>query len=157
MYDDLNRPTALKYLDELKWYVVCHYSRDRKRCTLTTFQQNFAQESVKKFRVPFVQNVPLEVSVKSEEFRGDGETGNMPFRELVDSLMWLAMSASPDNSMQFGLLRGTVSHRKSFTGKRRSVLLRTLLVVLASVLHFREDNKRYFFGVFSRRRLRLAQ
>ena len=40
--------------------------------------------------------------------------------------------------MQFGLLHGTVPLRKRFTGRRRSVLLRTLLVLLVSVLHFRE-------------------
>ena len=50
--------------------------------------------------------------------------------------------------MQFGLLHGTAPLRKRFTGRRRSVFLRTLLVLLVSVLHFRERITGIYLKVF---------
>ena len=51
--------------------------------------------------------------------------------------------------MQFGLLHGTVPLRKRFTGRRRSVFLRTLLALLVSVLHFRERITGIYLKVFA--------
>ena len=51
--------------------------------------------------------------------------------------------------MQFGLLHGTVPLRKRFTGRRRSVFLRTLLVLLVSVLHFRERITGIYLKLFA--------
>ena len=51
--------------------------------------------------------------------------------------------------MQFGLLHGTVPLRKRFTRRRRSVFLRTLLVLLVSVLHFRERITGIYLKVFA--------
>ena len=53
---------------------------------------------MKKFGVIFVQNVPLRVGLKLEEFDEDEETESWPFRELVGSLMRLAISTRPDIS-----------------------------------------------------------
>ena len=51
--------------------------------------------------------------------------------------------------MQFGLLHGTVPLRKRFTGSRRSVFLRTLLVLLVSVLQFRERITGIYLKIFA--------
>ena len=45
-----------------------------------------------------VQNVPLRVGLKLEEFDENEETESWPFRELVGGLMWLAISTRPDIS-----------------------------------------------------------
>ena len=96
---DLNRTTPpVKNLGDLKWYGGCRYSRGRKRGTLTKSQQSFAEELVKKFRVTFVQSVPLKVGVKLKNFDEDEETESWSFRELVGGLMWLAISTRPDIS-----------------------------------------------------------
>ena len=95
---DLNRTIPVKNLGDLKWYGGCRYSRDRKRSTLTIPQQSFAEELVTKIRVTSVQSVPLKVGVKVEEFDKNEETESWPFRELVGSLMWLAISTRPDIS-----------------------------------------------------------
>ena len=95
---DLNQTIPVKNLGDLKWYGGCRYSRDRKRGTLTIYQQSFAEELVKKFRVTSVQSVPLKVGVKLEDFHEDEETESWPFRELVGGLMWLAISPRPDIS-----------------------------------------------------------
>ena len=97
---DLNRTIPVKNLGELKWYGGCRYSRGRERGTLTIelSQQSFAEDLVKKSRVTSVQNVPLRVGVKLEEFDEDEETESWPLRALVDGFMWLATSTRPDIS-----------------------------------------------------------
>ena len=49
---------------------------------------------MKKFRVTSLcgEHVLLGISVKLKEFKEDEETENWPFRELVGSLVWLAIS-----------------------------------------------------------------
>ena len=75
---------------------------------------------MKKFGVTSVQNVPLRVGLKLEEFNKDEGTESWPFRELVEGLMWSAISThAPIFSTQFDLLRGTVSK----TGTWRFMLL----------------------------------
>ena len=95
---DSNRAIPVKKLGKLKWYGGCRYSRDRERGTLTISQQSFAEELVNKFGVTSVQNVPLRVGLKLEEFDEDEETESWPFREFVGGLMWLATSSRPDIS-----------------------------------------------------------
>ena len=84
---DLSRTIPVKNQGELKWYGGCRYLGDRERSTLTIYQQSFAEELVKKFRVTSVQSVPLRVGVELKEFDEDEETESWPFRELVDGLM----------------------------------------------------------------------
>ena len=98
LWVDLNQTTPVKNLGGTKWYGGCRYSRDHKRGTLAISQQNFAEELVKKFRVTSVQSVPLRAGVKLEKFDEDEETESWPFRDLVSSLLWLAISTRPDVS-----------------------------------------------------------
>ena len=59
-------------------------------------QKTFADELVKKFCVTSTQSFPLRVGVKLQELNEDEKVENWPFRELVDSLMWLSISTRPD-------------------------------------------------------------
>ena len=84
---DLNRAIPVKNLGQLKWYGGCRYSKNRERGTLTISQQSFAEELVKKFDATSVQNVPLRVGLKLDEFDEDEETESRPFRKLVGGLI----------------------------------------------------------------------
>ena len=148
---DLYRTIPVKNLGELKWYGGCRYLRDRKTGTLTISQQSFTRELVNKFDVTSVQNIPLRVGLKLDEFDVDEKTENRPFRELVGGLTWLAISTRPDISTQFDLFQGTVPRQKPFIGKQRSVFLRTSMVLLTLALRIKEG---HFFRGFCRRRLR---
>ena len=109
---DLNRAIPVKNLDGLKWYGGCRHSRDRERGTLTIPQQSFAEKLVKKFDVTSVQNVPLRVGLKLDEFDEDGETESWPFRELVGGLMWLAID-TPRYFQPSSICCKVVFHAKS--------------------------------------------
>ena len=92
--DELNRMVPVKNLGELRWYGGCHYTREREMGTLTISQKIFADEFAKTFCVTSTQSVPLRVGVKLEEFNEDEKVENLPFRELVGSLLWLWLSIS---------------------------------------------------------------
>ena len=96
--DELNRMAPAKNLGQLRWYGDRHYTREREMCTLTISQKTFADESVKTFCVTSTQSVLLRVGIKLEEFVEDERVENWPFREVVDSLMWLSISTRPNIS-----------------------------------------------------------
>ena len=73
-----------------------------QRCTLTISQENFSEELVKKFGMTSLQNVPLRVGLKLEEFDENEKTESWPFRELVGGLMWLVISTHPNPFNDWG-------------------------------------------------------
>ena len=93
-----------------------------------------------------VQNVPLRVELKLEEFDEDEEPESWPFRELVGGLMWLAISTRPDIS---NAVRSVA--RYCFTPK--AIHCKAALGILAYIndilpvlaLHIREGHKQVFF------------
>lgn len=46
MYTPVSAVVGVVTYRELKWHVGCHYSRDRKRCTLTISRQRSAEALV---------------------------------------------------------------------------------------------------------------
>ena len=56
---ELNCLVPVKSLGELRWYVGCHYSREREMGTLSVSQKTFADELVKRFCVTSKQSVLL--------------------------------------------------------------------------------------------------
>ena len=57
---------------------------------------------MKKFGVTSLQNVPLRVGLKLEEFDENEKTESWPFRELVGGLMWLVISTHVDPFNDWG-------------------------------------------------------
>ena len=60
---DLYPTIPVKNLGELKWYGGCRCSREHERGTLTIYQQTFAEELVKQFRVTSLHTVLLRLGV----------------------------------------------------------------------------------------------
>ena len=108
-----------------------------------------------KFHATSVQNVPLGVSVKLEKSivrMTRLKTG----RFVIGSLMCLAISTHPTFARQFELLQSTVPRRYPSTGRRGSVFLRTLMVLLVSVLYFRKEQQQVSLWNYLRTRATLV-
>ena len=109
--------------------------------TSNDIPQSFAEEFVKKFRVTSVQSVPLREGVKLERFEEDEETESLPFRELVDGLMWLAISTSPDISDVVRSVARYCSAPKAIHRKATLGFLHISMVLLVLALHIREGHQ----------------
>ena len=96
---DLNEMVPVKNLGELKWYSACFYERDLERGLLKISQQRFAEELAAEYGIEWGRSVPLPVSVKLDDFDVNEASPDVPFRELVGSLMWLATQTRPDLSL----------------------------------------------------------
>ncbi|CAB1120295.1 unnamed protein product [Ectocarpus sp. CCAP 1310/34] len=70
--------------------------RDLERGLLRISQQRFAEELAAEYGVEWGKSVPLPVSVKLTDFDENEACADVPFRELVGSLMWLATQTRPD-------------------------------------------------------------
>ena len=60
------------------------------------YQQTYAEELAAEYGVEWGQSVPLPDGVKLTEFDKNEVGGNIPFRELVGALMWLATQTRSD-------------------------------------------------------------
>ncbi|CAB1120479.1 unnamed protein product [Ectocarpus sp. CCAP 1310/34] len=94
--EDLNEMVPVKNLGELRWYSACFYERDVERGLLRISQQRFAEELAAEYGIEWGRSVPLPVSVKLTDFDENEASADVPFRELVGSLMWLATQTRPD-------------------------------------------------------------
>ncbi|CAB1102712.1 unnamed protein product [Ectocarpus sp. CCAP 1310/34] len=94
--EDLNEMVPVKNLGELRWYSACFYERDVERGLLRISQQRFAEELAAEYGIEWGRSVPLPVSVKLTDFDENEACADVPFRELVGSLMWLATQTRPD-------------------------------------------------------------
>jgi len=94
--EDLNRMVPVKNLGELKWYSGCFYERDREAGRLKISQQTYTEELGEKFDVNWGGSIPLPTTCKLYEFDVDEPTIGRVFRELIGSLLWIALLSRPD-------------------------------------------------------------
>ncbi|CAB1106941.1 unnamed protein product [Ectocarpus sp. CCAP 1310/34] len=86
----------VKNLGELRWYSACFYERDVQRGLLRISQQRFTEQLTAEYGIEWGRSVPLPVSVKLTDYDENEACADVPFRELVGSLMWLATQTRPD-------------------------------------------------------------
>ena len=94
--EDLNRMVPVKNLGEVKWYSGCFYERDREAGRLKISQQRYTEELREKFDVNWGGSIPLCTTCKLWEFDVDEPTIGRVFRELIGSLLWIALLSRPD-------------------------------------------------------------
>ena len=82
---DLNRTIPVKNLGDFMWYGGCRYSRDCKGGTLTTPQQVFTEELVKKFRVTSVHGKAFHLELELN-WRSLMKTRNLRVGRFVNLL-----------------------------------------------------------------------
>ncbi|CAB1101635.1 unnamed protein product [Ectocarpus sp. CCAP 1310/34] len=108
---DLNEMVPVKNLGVLRWYSACFYERDVERGLLRISQQRVADVLAAKYGIEWGRSVPLPVSVKLTDFDENEACADVPFREMVGSLMWLATQTRQDiaNGVRAVVARGVVT------------------------------------------------
>ena len=94
--EDRNQSVPVKNLGELKWYSGCYYERDRKGGRVKISQQTYTVELGENYGVKWGRSTPLPTSCRLWEFDTDEPNVDKPFRELIGSLLWIALLTRPD-------------------------------------------------------------
>ncbi|CAB1100735.1 unnamed protein product [Ectocarpus sp. CCAP 1310/34] len=95
---DLIKSVPVKNLGELRWYSGCFYERNKETGRLTISQQTLTDELAAEYGVVGGQSVPMSSGVRLSDIDADEMATDLPFRELVGSLMWLATKTRPNNA-----------------------------------------------------------
>ena len=100
---ELGRKFKLKDMCDVKNYMRCHISRNRKSHELKLDQHLYVKSMVEKFGVKKASRVPASSGVPTLSKAGEPQTLeenktmlNFPYREAVGALMWVPTMTRPD-------------------------------------------------------------
>ena len=92
----LNQRLPTKHLGEVKWYMGSEYKMGRAKGTLEISQTQFIRSGLNRFDVSKTSPIPATPSVDLRHVRDEETMMDVPLREIVGSLMWIANQTRPD-------------------------------------------------------------
>ena len=92
----LNQRFPTKHLGEVEWYMGSEYKRDREKGTLEISQTQFIQSVLNRFGVSKSSPIPATPFLDLRHVSEEETVVDVPFREIVGSLMWIANQTRPD-------------------------------------------------------------
>ena len=92
----LNQRFPTKHLWEVEWYMGSEYKMDREKGTLDISQTRFIQNVLNRFCVSKSSPIPVTPSLDLRHVSEEETVVDVPFREIVGSLMWIASPMRPD-------------------------------------------------------------
>ena len=89
-----------KKLDEVKvkLFLGCEFIRDREAGTIEISQESYIRSVVEKFNICRTSSTPASLANDNRSLKEDEGAGDVQFREVVRSLMWIASQTRPDIS-----------------------------------------------------------
>ena len=95
----LNQRLPTKHLGEVKWYMGSEYKMGRAKGTLEISQTQFIRSVLNRFDFSKSSSIASTPYLNPRHV-GDEETVmDVPFREIVGSLVWIANQTRPDLSL----------------------------------------------------------
>ena len=120
---DLGKFVPVKALGELTWYSGCYYERDREAGRLKISQEAYIKELGERYGVSWGGSIPLPTSFRLWDFDANEPNADFPFRQLVGSLLWVALLSRPD-------LLNAVRAVARYSSAPKSIHCRALLCIL---------------------------
>ena len=79
-----------KNLGEVKFFLGCEFIRDREAGTIETSQESHIRSFFERFNICRTSSIPASLANDNRSSKNDEGAGDVPFREVVGSLMWIA-------------------------------------------------------------------
>ena len=92
----INQRFPTKHLGEAEWYMDSEYKRDREKSALETSQTYFIRSVLHRVDVSKSSPIPANPSLDLRHVSGEETVVDVPFREIVGSLLWIANQTRPD-------------------------------------------------------------
>ena len=133
------RPT--KNLGEVKFFLVCEFIRDRKAGTIKIFQEGCKIRSVlERFNTCRASSIPASLANDNRSLKEDEGARDVPFQEVVGSLMWIASQTKPDISNAVRAVARHSHEPKRSHWKAAQNILNYLLGTAHLTLKFKQDS-----------------
>ena len=87
-----------KNLGEVIFFLGCAFRRDREAGTIKISQESYIRSVLERFKICRTSSIPASPANNYRSVKEDVEAGDVPFREVVGSLMWIANQTRPDIS-----------------------------------------------------------
>ena len=94
--DVLNDTLPTKHLGDLSWYMGVEYKRDKEKRVIELSQTSYIRSVLERFDISRSSSLPAAPSVNLRPVKDDNDAKNVPFREVVGCLMWIANQTRPD-------------------------------------------------------------
>ena len=98
-------------LGEVKFFLGCAFIRDREAGTIEISQESYIRSVLERFNICRTSPIPASLANDNRSLMEDEGAGDVPFREVVGSLMWIANQTRPDisNAVRW---RGTLTSQR---------------------------------------------
>ena len=127
-----------KNFGEVKFFLGCEIICDREAGTIEISQENYIKNVLERFNICRTSSIPASLANDDRSLQEDGGAGDVPFREMMGSLMWIASQTRPDLS---NAVRAVARH--SHEPKRRKTAQKVLNYLLETAhltLKFKQDS-----------------
>ena len=85
-----------KNLGEVKFFLGCEFICDREAGTIEISQESYIRSVLERFNICRTSSTPDSLANDNRSLKEDEGAGNVPFREVVGSLMWIASQTRPE-------------------------------------------------------------
>ncbi|CAB1099628.1 unnamed protein product [Ectocarpus sp. CCAP 1310/34] len=86
------------HVDDILFFLGCAFVRDREAGTIEMSQASYIRSVLEKFNVCRTSSIPASPANDYRSVMEDKGAGDVPFREVVGSLMWIPNQTRPDIS-----------------------------------------------------------
>ena len=129
-----------KNLGEVKFFLGCEFIRDLEAGTIEISQESYIRSVPERFNICRTSSIPASLAIDSRSLKEDEGAGDVPFREVVGSLMWIASQTRPDIS---NAVRAAARHsheQKRSHWKAAQKILNYLLETAHLTLKLKQDS-----------------
>ena len=129
-----------KNLGEVKFFLGCAFIRDREAGTIEISQESYIRSVLESFNICRTSPIPASLANDNRSLMEDEGAGDVPFREVVGSLMWIANQTRPDISNAVRAVARHSHEPKRSHWKAAQKILNYLLETAHLTLKFKQDS-----------------
>ena len=128
-----------KNLGEVVFFLGCAFRRNREAGTIEISQESYIRSVLEKFKICRTSSIPASPANDYRSVKEDEDAGDVPFREVVGSLMWIASQTRPDISNAVRAVARHSHEPKKSHWKAAQKILNYLLETADLSLKFSKD------------------
>ena len=128
-----------KNLGDVLFFLGCAFCRDREAGVIEISQESYIRSVLERFKICRTNSIPASPANAYRSVNEDEDAGDVPFREVVGSLMWIASQTRPDIANAVRAVARHSHEPKKSHWKAAQKILNYLLETAHLTLKFSKD------------------